>query len=684
MVSRLCIARTIPCILAATFFLAAAITPCVCFAQQSEWAMPAAVDAVRPALVRIHVVTTNYDQGRESKMESFGSGVIISQEGYAITNHHVAADAERIVCTLSDKTEVDAKLVGADALSDIAVIKLEKKVSGSNGDAVFSAASFEDSSTLKVGDKIFAMGCPWAISQSVTQGIVSNVEMVMPSIFGDEALVLQGEDVGSIVRWIGHDALIEPGNSGGPLVNDNGKIVGINEISMGLAGAIPSNLARDVADQLIKNGRVRRAWFGAQVQPLLKSSEYDKGLLISGFLADSPAAAAGFESGDILIALNGKEVGARFKEEIPIFNQYVADLPIDTPIEAVVLRDGTETKLTVTPTERKSAIDKEHEIKSWGMCATNITFVMQKEKQLDSRDGVLVTSVLPSGGAGSAKLPLTAEDVIVKVANRPVKDIDSLRNISRELLGFSENKAVVVEFRRKQREYASVVTIGKKEETNPGAEVTKAWLPIEIQVITKDLADALGLGNKTGVRVTKVYKSESAEKAGIKVGDIIVKLDGEDVPAEQVGDEEVFDSIIRQYDVGTTIELGIIRDGKTVKTSVELAESPVPVSDYPKHTDDDFEFTTRDIAFSDKADGSVAPASKGVYVESVAEGGWATLGGMRAGDVIVEIDGQAVQNLESFKDQLEAIREKKPKAVTVRVEREIYTLYLELKSDWQE
>ena len=123
---------------------------------------------------------------------------------------------------------------------------------------------------------MLALGSPLALSQSVTMGIVSNTEMIMPGMFWPfNRMTLDGEDVGSIVRWIGHDAAIFGGNSGGPLVNMQGEIVGVNEISMGLAGAIPADLAQEVATALIKEGRVRRGWIGLEVQPLLKSSSSD-------------------------------------------------------------------------------------------------------------------------------------------------------------------------------------------------------------------------------------------------------------------------------------------------------------------------------------------------------------------------------------------------------------------------
>src|SRR5919106_80414 len=275
-------------------------TPAASAAQSA--AVHTALQKVAPSLVRIHVVSLDHHDGRELKREAAGSGTIITPEGHVVTNHHVAGKTRAIVCTLPTREEIPADLVGTDPLSDIAVLKLRPAKP-----RVFPVARWGDASTLKVGDRVLALGSPLALSQSVTMGIVSNTEMIMPGLFWPfNRMTLEGEDVGSIVRWIGHDAAIFGGNSGGPLINLKGEIIGVNEISMGLAGAIPADLAREVAFAIIKDGRVKRSWLGLDVQPLLKSSPVERGALVGGTIEGSPADKAGLRYGDILVKLSGR------------------------------------------------------------------------------------------------------------------------------------------------------------------------------------------------------------------------------------------------------------------------------------------------------------------------------------------------------------------------------------------
>jgi serine protease Do len=231
------------------------------------------------------------------------------------------------------------------------------------------------------------MGSPLALSQSITMGIVSNTELIIPSFWREE-MTLDGEDVGSMVRWIGHDAQIEHGNSGGPLVNLKGQVIGINEINIGLAGAIPSNVAKVVAAEIIKSGKVSRSWIGVNVQSMLKSSLLKKGVLVGGVIPGGPADTAGLKVGDIITKVADKDVSARFAEEMPIFNQTVAALPVGKESNMTVIRDGKEIVLKITPQERPEAEPRPREFKQWGMCVSNLSFVKARSMKRSSQDGV--------------------------------------------------------------------------------------------------------------------------------------------------------------------------------------------------------------------------------------------------------------------------------------------------------
>ncbi|MBU1488075.1 trypsin-like peptidase domain-containing protein, partial [bacterium] len=294
----------------------------------------AAVASVKPAVVRIRVVSTECEDGRQRKGEATGSGVIISKKGYVITNHHVAGQARQIFCTLTNKEELEAELVGTDPLTDICVVKL---ICGE--ERAFPAAKLGDSSKVRVGSYCLAMGSPLALSQSVTLGVVSNTQLIFPELFWPFKFMVEGEEVGSMVTWIGHDANIYYGSSGGPLVNLDGEVIGINELWLGLGAAIPSNLVREVAEKIINYGDVQRSWLGLEVQPLLKSSKMEAGVLINNVIDSSPAQDSGFMAGDILLELAGNPVTIQFPEQLSDFNHLLTGLQVGEEIEAAVLRN---------------------------------------------------------------------------------------------------------------------------------------------------------------------------------------------------------------------------------------------------------------------------------------------------------------------------------------------------------
>lgn len=638
-----------------------------------------AVERVKPALVRIHVVETYYREGRELKYEATGSGVVIRPEGYVVTNHHVAGHAKQLKCTFANKEEIEAELVGSDPLTDIAVIKLTH-----DGSRTFPVAEFGDSSGVKVGDQVLAMGSPLALSQSVTLGIISNTEMTMPEWINRYGGMEQdGEDVGALVRWLGHDAEIFGGNSGGPLVNLGGQIIGINEIKMGLGGAIPGNLAKSVAEEIITTGTVRRAWLGVEVQPRLKHTAATRGILVGGILKDSPADAAGLMSGDLILAVGETPIDVRFNEQLPDFNLLVCALPIGTPVNINIERAGQEKTVSITPKEREPYQPKQYELKEWGITVRDISFMMAKEMKRKNTDGVLVTSVRPGGPAGESKPVIEENDVIVMVNGQPVKSVRQIKEATAAILKEGlDSVPTLTGFERKTAEFVTVVKVGVKDLQDPGLEVKKAWLPIKSQVITRDIAGLLATPDLTGFRVTHVYAGSTAEKAGLKVGDLILAVDDEKMTASAPEHYEELDTWIRQYKIGDTAMLRVQREGAEIMIPVELVRAPELPREMKKYRDDNFEFTVRDVTFFDRADEQWPEEQRGVLVDQVKPGGWAALGNLAVSDLILEVDGTSVPDVQTMDMTMQAIAKAQPKAVVFKIIRGIHSFFIEMEPKW--
>ncbi|UCD95109.1 MAG: PDZ domain-containing protein [Candidatus Zixiibacteriota bacterium] len=389
-------------------------------------------DKVMPALIHIQPVITDYRTGKMRKQSVVGSGVIFHEDGYVVTNYHVAGKAERIICTLYDKEQVRAETIGGDPLTDVAVIKLD--LSKYNGK--IDIAEFGDSDSLGVGQTVLAMGSPLALARSVSCGVVSTTDRYFP---GDTRLP-SGEKTGIYNNWIQTDAAINPGNSGGPLVDLDGKVVGINSRATILANnigfSIPINIVKEVINSILSDGKVIRSWIGVQCQELQNlegwfGTDVNKGVLIASVDPKSPAEAAGLQAGDIILKMDDQPVSARFAEELPAFYKMIADHPVGSNMELTVFRNDKTIYVDVITHELGEILGKDLECERWGFTVKAITKQMTVDNQLEDTLGVYVSGVKRVGPA--AEGGLRRGDVIRGVNEKTILAFQEFRDTYTEL-----------------------------------------------------------------------------------------------------------------------------------------------------------------------------------------------------------------------------------------------------------
>ncbi len=667
-------------------FCAVALMQTMSFSQAAkegkglEDAIQDAVATVYPAIVRIHVVAENGSGGRMKKSRGSGSGVIISPKGYVVTNHHVAGKATRLTCRLHDGEELEAILVGTDALTDLSVLRLQ--LDNRVGENPLPTAEFGDSDEVKVGDVVLAMGSPAGLSQSVTRGIASNLTMISTQ---RDSFRLDGENVGMLVRWIGHDAVIFPGNSGGPLVNLKGEIIGINEVGIGsLGGAIPGNLARSVANQLIEHGKVSRSWSGIEAQPLLEKDRHKQGVLVAGVIEESPAQEAGLLPGDIIQRFDGEKVNAIIPEDLPLFNRIALSIPVGKTVDIHGLRSGKKISWELTTEAREAARMPERELKNWGITARNFSKLSALEARRPDSSGIQVHSVRPGSAADRAKPSLRPGDVITNVDREEVANLGELLAKTKKIIeGQEEAVPVLVAFDRGLAKLLTVVEVGPEKERDTPPQAWKPWLGVATQVLTRELSAVLDVTGLKGVRIIQVYPDTPAEKAAFEAGDVLLKMDGQIIQAKREEDAEVFGNMIREYKIGSKVVFSILRDGKPMEKTAQLERRPTPASELEEYEDRDFEFKVRELSFANRVNLRLEKKARGLMVENVDSAGWAALAGLRQGDVILKVDGEPIDRVEAFRVKMESIAKNRSARVTFFVKRRIHTLFIEFEPNWE-
>jgi serine protease Do len=430
--------------LAAAAALAAA--PAAAQAAGYQKVLFKARDRVLPALVHIEPVLEVYRAGRQERVSVTGSGVIISPDGYVMTNSHVVEKARRVTCTLFSRQEVEATIVGSDPLSDLAVIKIDPNAAG----GPLPAARLGDSDRLEVGEIVMAMGSPLGLARSLSLGVVSSLNRYFP-----EGQLPSGEPTGRYNTWIQTDAAINPGNSGGPLVNLKGEVVGINARAIPVVGenlgfAIPINLAKEVTRQLIASGGISRSWIGVTWQELQPLAGYlgvppDRGALVASVAGGSPASEADLRAGDVVVMFDNRAISARFEEDLPSLEKLIADTPVGRVVDVIFWRDGRHGLTQLVTRERPRVEAEEVECREWGFTVQEVTEEVARALKLADRSGVLISGV--RGDSFAQDAGLRHGDIVRRLEARPVEGIESFRFLCRSLSDARTEK-ILVEVRR--------------------------------------------------------------------------------------------------------------------------------------------------------------------------------------------------------------------------------------------
>ncbi len=638
-------------------------------------------DRVYPALVNISVVDRMFSQGREERVLAAGSGVIVSPAGHVLTNYHVAGEATRITCRLPSGERVDADRICPDPLTDLCVLKLRM---GERRDPTkpLPFASIGASDKLQVGDHVMAIGNPQGLSSSITLGIVSNTSRVFTSFAGDrleEFSFRGGQSTGILNQWIQHDALILGGNSGGPLVNMQGEVIGINTRGGGGVGfAIPSSICSKVLNQALTFGEVRRGWLGLAVQPI-SLLERDEGALVASALDVGPAHKAGIRPGDVLMSINDVPINVSNWAAVPRFYADIADLKVGSKVKLSVERDGESHTFTAKVLPLSKYTGKEKVYRRWSVVATTITEPMARDRNYPNTKGILITSVRPGSPCDNAKPPIGSGDVILKVADIEIVGADEFAEAIKK---HKRNKKLPVVFRRGKRHMVTVLDMTKKARRRGSAELQKAWLGVSTQVVTRKVAEAIGAKGTKGFRITRVLPRTEAEKAGLKVGDVITTLDGDKLKASTMQDQQLLRRKIEDKDIGAESTLGVLRDGKTIEVKVTLEESPEPPADARTAEDTVLEYKVRELTYTDLVGRDLDLDTKGVIVANVTSGGWAHVAGLSGGDIPLEIQGKPIESLKAFKAIVKELGESKPRLVTIFVRRGRSTTFVITRPEW--
>ena len=423
--------------------LAVAAMMCGCATQVPDFrqVVSEAKAAVAPSVVFIRVIYNDTESGRNRKGVASGSGVVISSDGEVLTNHHVIDKTSEIRCQLADGRSFPAKVLGKDKDLDIALLKLELP-DGAEPPPVAKLSPRR----LEVGEVVLAMGAPWGLARSVSMGIVSCNDRFL-------------EDCGDYTLWYQTDAAISPGNSGGPLVDTAGLVVGLNARGnmMGAQGfTIPSETILEILPDLRRHGEAHWAWFGFRIQPLedfKRNIRFDakEGALVADVEQGSPAEKAGIKSNDLLLSVDGEKVTARFWEDIPAIERRLGRKEFEKPCAFVVMRGGKRIDVSVAPTEKGRVEGEEFACERWGLTAKEINRFYNPDLIFFAPEGGVYVSGLAWDG-NAENCGFREKDIVVAVGGRNVKSVAEVKaEYEKSLAGLPDRTRIPIVVMRNGR-----------------------------------------------------------------------------------------------------------------------------------------------------------------------------------------------------------------------------------------
>jgi serine protease Do len=645
--------------------------------------MAAVREAVLPYVVSILVVREEFQQGASQLSLSGGSGTIVSAEGHVVTNAHVTDKGRAFRVVFGDGRELPATLVGEDPLSDLAVLRIR----GGEGER-FRYARFAETLDLRAGDSVVAIGAPWGMANSLSAGVVNNPRRLLVSIFQDEAdhenRLGPDQPSGRYYAWIQHDAPISPGNSGGPLVDLAGRIVGVNTLGQFFGGdmafAIPGPEAATVARQLIADGRVQRADFGMRLRSR-SGSAFQRGVLVNSVRPEGPAAAAGLVPGDRIVALDGQPIDAAVAEDIPAIERRLAELPAGTRVVATIERGQRRFDARLVSEAASADRGREREIRAWGLTAVELTPAMAARRGLPYREGLVISGVRPGGAAATASPALLAGDVLRALDGRPLASLAAIADCG-DPEGPGDGARLLEVDRQGATLVAALVPAPCERVREPQAELPKPWAGVMVQPVGAGLARLLGAPDRIGYRVTRVIPDTPFARAGGRVGDLVVAVDGEPVPVVNATDTTPFEQRIRNADDGEPLEFTVFRDGRERRLRLGLDVAPEPDSAMASAEIDGFGLRVRELSFFDRLNRRLPEDLAGVLVESVEPGGLAGLAHVARNDILLAVDGSPVADLDALRVALAAAQRGTAPSIVFTVRRDRDTRLLFLERDW--